>query len=307
MTKDHTLVEAELRQRVKELEDTVARLQAKLLQYEDNENPRVAHRPTFSHDSNANSNRNTPPSSPTTVATKSFQSTKRLPRCKATTRKLGTVAAFKVEVSSLQNQSTASDKSLKTKGDKALDEIRSNFDTWCTLPASDIPASESNERNGCAPGTTLGAFIYNQSKTWAKNIATFVHELNQGEIVGRTATFYFLMLILAAVRLKLMAEDDALDLIDILTSKTKKPDTGWRRRLLGSFGQINDDIIVVLCKDGWTAAVVTKALAESKIVHRNNRLSAYSKQFSFLRRMSTPTFDGRIVILLLNFCVIIKI
>jgi hypothetical protein len=58
MTQIQPLLEARLQQRVKELEDEVASLKARLRQYERNENPHVAQKPTLSH-----SDSSTPPTS----------------------------------------------------------------------------------------------------------------------------------------------------------------------------------------------------------------------------------------------------
>jgi hypothetical protein len=297
MTPNRRLLKAGLQRKIKELQVEVARLQARLWYYEGNEKSHAAHKPIASHgDSSTNRDRTTPQaSSVTRLPPKHLQSTTLPP-------KSCTAPIYEVLVLDLKDASTVSVKSSVPNGDKALDEIRVNLHIWCSQSVSDISASHSNEISVRDPRTTLEISIHDIGKAWAKSIATSVDELNQGEMLLRMAIFYFLMFTLAILRLKLITNAEALDLIEVLTAKNT--DLKWRRRLLASTIQINDDIIVELCNDNWTAGVATTALSKSKTAHQSNGLGAYSKQFSLLSRISTPTFDGRIVMLLSNYCVI---
>jgi hypothetical protein len=233
MTPNQPLTKAGLQQRVKELEDEVARLKARLLLYEGNENLHAAHKPIASHsDSSTNRDRTTlQASSVTRLLPKHPQSTTLLPRsCTAPSSRSGTAPTYRVLVLDLKDASTASVKSSETNGDKALDEIRVNLHIWCSQSVSDISASHSNEITVRDPRTTLGISIHDIGKAWAKSIATSVDELKQGEMLVRTAIFYFLMFILAVLRLKLITNAEALDLVGVLTAKDTE--LKWRRRLL---------------------------------------------------------------------------
>jgi hypothetical protein len=126
MTQSQPLLEARLQQKVKELEDEVARLKARLRQYERNGNPHVAHKPTVSH-----SDSSTPPTSlVTTIPPKHLQSPALPPgSCIAPSSRSGTASTYGVVVFNLKDASTASIKSPENKGDKALDEVRVNLNT----------------------------------------------------------------------------------------------------------------------------------------------------------------------------------
>jgi hypothetical protein len=266
MTQIQPLLEARLQQRVKELEDEVASLKARLRQYERNENPHVAQKPTLSH-----SDSSTPPTSLVTTIPLKHLHSPALPSgsCTAPSSRSGTASTYGVLVFNLKDASTASVKSPENKGDKALDEIRVNLDTWCSQPASDLYASRSNERTVRDPDTTLRPSIHDLGKAWAQSVATSIDEMKQEEILVRVEIFYFLMFILVAERLHVITEEGAFELLSIMVATDSRPT--WLRRLLTSIGWINDDVIVELCKKGWPAAVATTAMSLGKIVHQSSR------------------------------------
>lgn len=278
MTQNQPLREARLQQRVEELEDEVARLKARLLQYEGNETPHVAHKPTtVSHNNfSTNINHTTLPPSPVTTIPPEHLQRARLPQrsCTAPSLRSGTAPPFEVLVLDLKDGNTASVKSTGKKGDKAIDEIRANLDIWCNQSASDISASHSNEITVRDPDTTLGSSIHDRGKAWAQSVATTVNKLTQKEMLVRAEIFYFLIFTLVASRLQVITEEGALELLSIVAATDST--SVWLRRLLTSIAWINDDIIVELCQEGWLAAVATTAMSRSKIVHQSIEQGAYS-------------------------------
>ncbi|KAH8701395.1 hypothetical protein GQ44DRAFT_732894 [Phaeosphaeriaceae sp. PMI808] len=155
-----------------------------------------------------------------------------------------------------------SNKEYANKGNKAFKEIEKNANSLCRHGSVHQSDSQSVDTIVPAPGAISKGPITSlceRGKVLAVAILSFIQNAGQAETKARGAIFYFLILILASSRLRLLSNDQAHELLEILDVKGTSYE--WRQKILRAGAWLNDDVIVALYKKGWKPALAMTAFS----------------------------------------------